>query len=764
MNKELTFQDYLYVIIKRRWLIIICILLGTFGAFLASLRLPKVYEAKVKFRLDLSQTKPTFFTEFYPSQRVDPVESELEIIRSRAIARSVVKKLGLNFILKNPRRALFDSVKISENARPGRYLMKLENNHFTILTNGGEIIGKGYVGELFDNGSIRFLIKETPRENLEFAIVPVERATDDLIDRISVSQIRNTNLVLLKVKYFIPELCARIANTIAYEYIQYSLENIRESARGSKEFIETQIEIFGSELDSAEEKLRRYKQKSGVFLLSETAEEIITALAQFEVEKEKAVVELNETETSIKKLEAELAKDEASYGVYKKMASFPTISNSPLILSLKEQLKNLELKKQEYTLDPNKTAELKIVEEQIAQVKEEINKATKQIVLAGPSIDDPIFKNIITNIMNYETKIFALQSRIEALNQILSRYNLRLKQLPEAEVNLAQLERQRKANEEIYTMLLSKLEESKIAEAMQISGAKIIDYAITPDYPVEPKPRQNALLGFLLGLLIGVGGAFLLEYLDSSIKSAKEIEDITGISVLASVPRIKDKEMKIIPSIFEIDSELAEAYRILRTNISFTAAEKSIKSLLVTSTAPQEGKTTTSINLGITFNQLGYRVLLMDCDFRRPMFYRYFKTFIKDNQLGLSDVLANQIKLKDVIIQTSEPNLKFITSGTVSVNPAELLGSQKMANVLDELKSEFDFLIIDAPPALAVADTRILGKICDGIIVVVMAGRTNRNAVLDVKEELQKAGEKIIGYVLNGVDRVSPYYYYRHRS
>ncbi|MGQ9816444.1 MAG: GumC family protein [bacterium] len=769
MKKELTFQDYIDIIQKRRKLIIICALAATVCAILISLNLPKIYEATVKFKLELSEAKPTFFTEIYTPQRVDPVESELEIIRSRALARSVVKKLGLNFVVNNHNRQLFDSILIRDNFAPGRYLMKFDDNDkFVIVNNKEEIIGKGAINSLFDNGGLRFLLKEKPARNyLEFSVLNVENATEELIGNISARQIKNTALVMLKARSTMPEMAAKIANTLSQEYILYTLESLRESARGSKEFIESQIKIFGTELDSAEEKLRKYKQKSGVFLLSETAREIINALAQFEVEREKAIVELNETESSLKKLESELARDEASYGYYKKMASFPTISNSPLILKLKDQLKTLELQKQAYQHDSLK---LKEIEAQISQIEQEINQTSKQIALAGPSVGDPVFQSVITNIINSETKLIALQSRIDALNQIIEQHNRRLKQLPEAEVNLAQLERQKKANEEIYTMLLGKLEESKIAEAIQISQARIIDYAIVPDKPVEPKPRQNGILGLILGLLIGVGGAFLIEYLNTTVRSAKEIEELTEITVLANVPMVKNKHPIDIPTVKEPHSDIAEAYRILRTNIIFSAAARSIKSLLVTSTVPQEGKTTTCINLGITFAQLGQKVIILDCDFRRPKLHNYFKSLVKNNHNGLSDILINRIKLKDALIKSQFENLYFITSGTIPSNPAELLGSSRMSEIIDDLKNSFEFILIDAPPALGIADARVLGRICDGILVVVMTGKTDRNAVLEVKEELERAGEKIIGFVLNGVDtthryhRYRYYHYYKHPS
>ena len=760
-KREPTFQDYIEIVLKRRVLVIICVVVATIGALVASIRLPKVYEARVRFKLDLSETKTVFFSELYMPRSVDPVENELEIVRSRTIAQAVVKKLGLNLVHKYYRLDLFDSVMVGDNAVPGRYYLKFTDNRFSVLSATGENLGESKVGEMFNNGSIRFLLKSRSKNDIEFSIVNLDNAAEDFMANISAAQIKNTALVLLKARAFNPRMAAHIANAVAEEYINYSLTSLRESARGSKEFIDTQIEIFGHELDSAEEKLRQYKEKSGIFLLTESAKEIITSSAQFEVEKQKAVIEMTEAKQSIEQLENALSEDEATYGAYKRMASFPTISSSPMIVSLKEKLKNLEVQKQELLVKGSSETEVNLINDKIKNMENEISKATKQIVLAGPSVEDPIFQSIISNIINNETRAIALESRIGALDHVITHQNSRLKQLPEAEVNLAQLERQKTANEEIYTMLLGKLEEAKIAEAMQISQAKIIDHAIIPDYPVSPKTKQNCILGLLLGLLLGLGGVFLIEYLDMTLKSAKEIEELTGISVLASIPLVKDKQTTEIPTIREPHSDIAEAYRILRTNLAFSAATRPMKVILLTSTLPQEGKTTTCINLGITLAQQGHSIVMLDCDFRRPMFHVYFKDFIQDNRHGLSDVLIDKLKLKEAIVKNSFGNLYFMTSGTIPTNPAELLGSTKMHRILEELRNEFDFILIDAPPALGIADARVLGKVCDGIIVVAMANKTNREDLVEVKEELERAGEKIVGYVFNGLD--IGYRRYRHR-
>jgi capsular exopolysaccharide synthesis family protein len=760
MKSEPTIQDYISVIVEHRRLVILCVVIATIVAVVASLRLPKVYEAKVRFKLDLSEAKPVFFSEIYTPTSVDPVESELEIIRSRTLARTVVKKLWLNFHVKNNHRGLFDAISIAEYAQPGKYYVEFNGNQFTLSTKDGTNLGSGKVGERFDNGGISFLVTTKAHENIEIEIQDIETSVEELQDVTSASQIKNTALVLLKAKSTSSKLAADIANTLAEEYINYSVATLRESARGSKEFIQSQIEVFGEELNKAEEKLRQYKGKTGIFLLDESAKETISSLAQFEAEKEGARVELHEVVSTIENLETELSKDEATYGAYKRMASFPTISTSPMVTSLREKLKSLEVQKQELIQKGMTGRELTEVENRIKSTEEELETATKQIALAGPSVKDPIFQTIISNIITNETRAIALQSRIEALDEIIARQNYRLKQLPEAEVNLAQLERQRLANEEIYTMLLGKLEEAKIAEAMQIGEARIIDRAPVPKDPVEPKVRQNTVLGFLLGLIIGVGGAFLLEYVDTTLKSSKELEELTGLSVLATIPLVKTRARMQIPTVHEPHSQMAEAYRILRTNLAFSAATKPMKSLLITSTIPQEGKSTTCINLGITLALQGHKTILLDCDFRRPMLHRYFAQHVPLNRHGLADVLIDKLKLKDAIMKSPTENLYFIVTGTIPSNPSELLGSPKMSALLESLKNEFEFIVIDAPPALGVADARVLGRICDAILVVVMAKKTSRDATVEVKEELERSGEKIIGFVLNGIDTSS--YYYRH--
>jgi len=753
VKQEHTLTDYISIIREQFRPIIVCIAAAAVVALIMSFILPKTFEAEVTFKLDLSESKPLFYSPIYTQKQIDPVESQLEIIQSRTLAQAVVRKLGLNFVVRDSDRACFDSIFVADNCAPGTYHLRFNNDTFSLVNSRGDVIGTGTLGRGYDSSTLRFWVTEKSSDNMRFTIMTLNKRARALQEQVSVDQIKNSQLVLLKARSRRPHVSTAIANTLASEYINYSLRTVREVARGSKEFIESQIHVFGEELNHAEEDLRQYKEKSGIFLLNASAHEIISSLAQFETERERAIVALQESRSAIENLEAELSRDAASYGAYKQMASFPTLSNSPIIVSLKDKLQALELQKQELIQADVGSNDVSRIEAQIQSTEEELQKATRQIVLAGPSIDDPV----------------SLQSRIAALNQITGRQNARLKQLPEAEVELAQLERQKMANEEIYTMLLGKLEESKIAEAMQISEARIIDMATVPEKPTHPRPIMNTVLGLLLGLMIGIGGVILKERLDTSVKTAREIEELTGSSVLASIPLMKGKERALIATVEEPHSEIAEAYRILRTNVAFATTARPIQTLLVTSTMPQEGKTTTCINLGITLAQQGHNVIVVDCDFRRPMLHNYFAQYVQDNRHGLSDVLIGRLKLESAIIKNSVHNLSFITSGTIPSNPAELLGSKKMVQMLEKLKAAFEYAIIDAPPTLGVADARVLGRICDAVLVVVKAQTTHREAVIDVKNELERSGEKVIGFVLNGIDTTSSYYrrrchYYHYGS
>jgi polysaccharide biosynthesis transport protein len=298
------------------------------------------------------------------------------------------------------------------------------------------------------------------------------------------------------------------------------------------------------------------------------------------------------------------------------------------------------------------------------------------------------------------------------------------------------------------------------------SGANlltVIDPATPSLDPASPRVLLNTIIAALVGLLIALGLAFLLDSLDDSIKSSDDVEAVAGLPTLGTIMRMKGgkdrSEIYRLATLLYPRSPVAEAYRTLRSNIEFAAVDSPLKTLLVTSSIPGEGKTTTAANLAVVIAQAGRRTILLDADFRKPGVHKIFSLA---NGQGLSSLLrTDESRIDDVAQATEQDNLRVITTGSLPPNPAELLGSQRMRTVLERLSSDAEVVVIDSPPLQAVTDAAILASFVDGTVFVVDAGRTHRGAVRNGREALAKAGARVFGVVLNRLpERSSGSYVY----
>ena len=329
------------------------------------------------------------------------------------------------------------------------------------------------------------------------------------------------------------------------------------------------------------------------------------------------------------------------------------------------------------------------------------------------------------------------------------------------------LKREVESNKEIYESLLERIRETEVTGELKTTNIRIIDKAPVPLKPHRPRKKFNLIIAFLIGICASSGLAFILESLDQTLKNPEDIKNHLKLASLASIalPReAEDKNAK--PELISSErpnSTISESYRSLRTSIMFTSVEHKRKTILFTSSGPQEGKTTTAINLAIVMAQAGEKVLLLDGDLRQPRVEKIFNFSIEH---GITEVLAKDEKLSSVIHKTDIKNLDLIACGAIPPNPSELLGSRKMRNLLKELETRYDRIIIDAPPTLAVTDPVVLAQMVDGTVLVVRAGETNRNAVLKAKEIIQAVkGSSLIGAVLAMVEQDKTgghYYYYRY--
>jgi len=306
-----------------------------------------------------------------------------------------------------------------------------------------------------------------------------------------------------------------------------------------------------------------------------------------------------------------------------------------------------------------------------------------------------------------------------------------------------------------YTTLAEKLEQLRINERLESGPGRVVSAAVVNVTAVAPKPVRNAVLGVIVGLVFGIGMAFLYEYLDNTIKSTDEAEAIFSAPVLGTVPvdasaKGEQRRLSIVQS---PGSSTAEAYRVLRNSLDFINFQHNMHTVLVTSAAPGEGKSTVAANLAVALAQAGNKVVLVSVDFRRPTTEQFFNV---NNMIGLSDVLIGAHSLKAALQKPSDEHLLVLTSGKMPPNPSELLGSTKMQEVMKSLEEWGDWVIIDTPPLLAVADAAAVARWSDGVLMVTQAGVSTRDAGKKAMELLTKVGSKITGVVVWGLDESKP--------
>ena len=363
-------------------------------------------------------------------------------------------------------------------------------------------------------------------------------------------------------------------------------------------------------------------------------------------------------------------------------------------------------------------------------------------------------------------KIISVKTKLESVNKAMEEETKKMLELNAKLVQYNLLKRDLESSKRIFEELLINTKVASVAKEFSTTNIRIVDWADVPKSPFSPNRKREINSGIMLGLLVGIGLAFFLEYIDSTIKTAGDVEAYVRLPFLGYIPCAKQeantpKDIDVISSKLP-HSRIAEAYRSVRTSIIFSAPEdRPLKTILVTSAAPQEGKSTVLINLGIVFANSNEKTILVEADMRRP---RIASSLGFSNKEGLSSFLAGTASLESVIQPTFIPNLFCIPSGPHPPNPAELLVSTKTRQLLEELKMKYDRIIIDSPPIASVTDTAILANIVDGVIDVIKANFLNIDIILRGRQRLYEAKARIVGVILNNVNvkKEDSYYYYHY--
>lgn len=735
INKEqqVSIQEYLNIAYKGKWIILASVIVATVLAAIFSYTTAPVYEARTTIIIENKQgSGVSLFSIDNFRNQASFIDNQVEVIKSRRLARRVV-------------RALEASDK---------------RDQYTIF-----------------------------RPDKEGRISPEKFQVSWIQANLSVAQVEKTELVELFFTASSGWEAASVVNVIAEEYKLMSREYNRKEISELRKFLERQIRTKSEELRQSEERLKIFKQENNIVELPSEIREKINRISGIESQLNLSKVELSSLLQKEKSLKQQLEE-------HKESLSEDLINlTSSYFQTLQEELAMQRAKKAKYevqvagAVDIDRdfmSGEMDKIDRTITALENKIKEEEKRVVGTNMIQDPFVFsQNLQINYMAVQTDIKSITATIQTLQDYLRESDLDLQYIPNLELELARLERKKAVDDQTFLLMNQRLEETKIAEAGELENARILDEALVPEAPIKPRKRTNIMLGFLAGLALGVGLIFLIEFIDNSIKSVEEIER-NNVNVLGVIPEIStqklEKQMEMRPDesiesfegrriesrlVTHLDpkSPVSEAYKSLRTNIQFARINKDFKLLAITSSGPKEGKSTTIANLAITMAQLGIKTLLVDGDLRRPVVHSIFG-LSKDE--GLTQYLYDSMPFKKLIKQTVIDNLSVITCGVLPPNPSELLASKEMDKLLEKLKSEFEMILIDTPPVIAVTDAAILSTKVDGTIIVVKSGETNKNAFERAKSLIQSVKGELLGVVLNSmkIDNKygSSYYYYYYYS
>jgi capsular exopolysaccharide synthesis family protein len=774
-NEEITLKEYLYVILNRKRIILIGIFLTVFIVALYTFTRKPIYESYSTVRIDQERGNAVLFGNFNKIINQEAMQTEIEMIKSRTLSEGVVRNLNLNLniIRKSPDLNIkLDNIVLSDNFYEGTITFVFTSNKdYNAFINDKKVFS-GKLGKVFDFENIHFIPNgknATKGKSFILKIGNIKQKALALSNSIKVTPVKDAQMVKITSSSNDPVMSAKIANYIAHEYIIQSIEYERSDARNVRVFIDKRLLIALQSLKEAEDALRLYKEKENFVILDENAKDYINKLSNFETQKAQIEMDIKAQEMTIENVNKQMSDTLSPYNRYKELASIPSLSGNTTIRELQSRMMELELKKSELLQEfTEKHPEVIAINGQIEDITKSMNSIVKNVLIIGPASNDPIYQNMMSTVISSITIIKADSGKIQALNRVINKYNKKLKNLPRKEVTLAQLVRKKNVNEQIYTMLLTKLEEAKINEARAIAPVRIVDSAIVPTSPVKPRKKLNLIMGLFLGILVGVGGAFLLEYMDNTIKSPEIIEEHFGMPFIGIIPTINGSTKQQVNNHFAIrnklitqyepQSPIAEAYRVIRTNLQFASLDNPIKSILLTGVQPGDGKTTTVCNLAITYANMGLKTVVVDTDLRKAQIHKMFG--IKENG-GISNYLIEDTKLESITYKTEIENLSVIPAGKIKGNFGEILNSNKMKNLIKSLNDKYDIVLYDSPPILSVADPLILGSLMDGIILVVRYGFTDKDGLMHVKKTLSQHSTKLIGTILN--DTHKEYYSYGYR-
>jgi len=601
-------------------------------------------------------------------------------------------------------------------------------------------------------------------------IYPIFELADMFEKKITIEQKRGLDIVEISVESQAPYEAALLANLYAKAYKEINLDYSREQLVLVREFLENQRVNMQTALKDAENKLKTFQEDKGIIELSEQAKALIEQITDMQTKVNEAKLNLTISEKSIVILKQQLAEQDPKLQAY-----LDNFGNEVYVKTLQEQIARLEVQKDvaisSKQNDQNVSQILKDYDQKINELKAKLDKKIsvfKQSIFASSPEE---VKGFTQKLIEEEVKYQGLKASASELQNLLNKLERQFNELPSSSIEIARLERERLANEKLFLLVEEKYQEAQINEQATPGNVLIIDEARRATEPSKPNRKLIVLIGLVLGFAFGFGYAFIRNFFDNTIKTPEDIQK-KNINVLAWIPEIEGLDEKNKGFEFIVykkpDSIPAEAFRALRTRLHFSKmANDKIKTILVTSAAPKEGKTTVAVNLAATISLAHNKTIILDLDLRKPRMHHMFET---QKTPGVTDYLFGDIELEKVIRKSHFENLYYIPAGTIPPNPSEVLASEQLEMLISKLKEQFDTIVLDSPPIVAVTDAEILSRIADATILVVAANLTEVDLMQKAAELLSNNSGSFVGVLLNrfnyrnGYGSYYKYYYYYSRK
>ncbi|BAY83959.1 hypothetical protein NIES267_34530 [Calothrix parasitica NIES-267] len=573
---------------------------------------------------------------------------------------------------------------------------------------------------------------------------------------LQVKSIRGTDVLQLSYKSTDPKEAANVVNSLMGDYMENNVETNTAEVRAAREFLQKELPQVEGRVVQAEAALRQFKEQNNVVALEEEAKFGVESLKDLSENITQSQANLVEAMTRSEALQNQLKLQPQQAVALSSLSQSPAVQQ--VLTEFQKTQKELAVARTKLT-DQHPT--VINLSKKLEALKNQLEGKVGQIVGNGVSVREPdlqigeLKQSLTAELIKSEVERLAATNRVGLLRKAFVSNQARLSVLPKLEQQQRQLQRKLQVAQSTYQQLLKQLQEVQVVEKQNVGNAKVIASALVPNKPISPKIALNLALGGFLGILLGVGTALILEAMDKSLKTLDEAKKLLGYPLLGTIPRVdeKDKDRQELPVLNNPYSPASTAFEILQTNLGFTMSDKALKVIVVSSSIPGEGKSFVSSNLAVAMAQLGRRVLLIDADMRRPTQQNIWDL---PNMIGLSNVLVGQAALNG---STEEAlvTLDVLTSGKIPPNPLALLESQSMANLVKDASQEYDLVIIDAPPLTVVADALNIGKLADGMLLVVRPGVANTGSVNAAKSLLEQSGHRVLGMVVNGVTADNSY-------